>query len=265
MSFNKKHIVDLRNDRKDIVRIVEGCINDLSISFDKDDKIAVFDFDNTMMIGDIGDAAIAMMLENEIDIGFKWVEYLELQEIGDVKTAFTMASKIFQGFEIDCVKRFANALLKYEQPEITFFEDENVYKVFVPKPNPLTQKFIEILKNNNFEIHIITSSNRYLVSHPAKHYFDIDEKYVHGIDHKIKKFSGVPMLTDQVIDPLPIDEGKIDVFRKYVSKELPLIFGGDSRYDLPIAGTVAKDGLLVWFGDSELLENFNSDIKIILL
>jgi phosphoserine phosphatase len=211
-----------------------------------------------MILGDIGDASIALMLENEIDIGFTWSEYLELQRIGDVQKAFRMASNIFNGFETDCIKRLANAVVKIENHEIVFFEKDTVFRVNIPRPNPVMIELVKLLHKFEFKIHIISSSNQYLVNHLAKLYFDIENDLVHGINHKIRQFKGVDVLTDSIIEPTPIDAGKVDVYREFVGMTDPIIFGGDSVYDLPISCKVADQGIIFWLGDESLVEKIDS-------
>lgn len=248
------NMINLRNEKSfpkmKLDQLIKSAIKNSTLL----DKIAVFDFDNTMILGDIGDASIAFMLENEIDVGFSWSEYLELQRIGDVQKAFRMASNIFNGFEVDCIKRFANAVVKIENPDIVFFENDYIFKVKVPRPNSVMIDLVKLLYKFDFEIHIISSSNQFLVSQLAKKYFDLDSNFVHGIKHEIQRFMDVDVLTETIISPTPIDTGKIDVYKKYIGKSGPILFGGDSIYDLPISKTVAQNGIIFWFGDQSIIE-----------
>ncbi len=258
-------VINFRNEisfpKKELTHLIKSATKHSTQS----DKIAVFDFDNTMILGDIGDASIAFMLENEIELAFSWSEYLELQKIFDVQKAFKMASNIFNGFEIDCIKRFANAVVNIENKEIVFFENDTVFRVMVPRPNPIMIELVQLLKKLKFEIHIISSSNQYLVSQLAKLYFCIENDYVHGINHKISEFMGIDILTDSIIEPTPIDAGKVDVYREFVGSTEPIIFGGDSIYDIPIANTIANGGIIFWLGDFEIINKIDLMNKSIIL
>jgi len=227
---------------------------------DTSSRIAVFDLDNTLLIGDIGEAAIAYLLENEIDINFKWSEYKEMIANGKELEAYKLASLSFKGMEDGCVRRFADVVLNMKEDFITFFEDDYVFKVSVPRINPHMKTIINMLKKNRFKIYVISSSNQYLVETAAAR-FGLPRKNCFGIKHKLKKFDNVRVLSDEIIVPLPFAEGKVEIYKEEIGKLPPLFAAGDSITDINLLSLTSSDGFILWCGNDDLSDIEKNKLK----
>lgn len=215
-------------------------------------KIAAFDLDNTLLRGDIGDASIAHLLDNELSPNFTWAEYQELINEGQKKQAYIEASKVFAGMEPDCVRRFANVILTKKDDYISFFETDLLIKVPVPRVNPKMKYIVDRLLDEKFKIFIISASNQFLVEEAAK-LFGISVKRCFGFKHYLDTIDNLQIITPQLIEPLPYADGKGKVYSEFISDMAPLITAGDSISDIPLLKMTDENGLILWLGDSDVI------------
>ena len=218
-----------------------------------DRRIAVFDLDNTLLIGDIADAAMAHLIENEIEIDFSWQEYQQLIKEENIYEAFSRTSKILSGMETECVERLANVIFDMSNEFITFFEDDKIIKVAVPRPNPIMQKLIKYLYENNFEIFVISASNQWLVKAACERFFHIPFTNVFGVKNKTNLIDCMQILTDVIEVLAPIDKNKGKIYLENISLTPPMISAGDSIYDTSMLNLTNPDGIILWLGDDNTL------------
>lgn len=215
-------------------------------------KIAAFDLDNSLLLGDIGDASVAHLLENELSPNFTWAEYQKLIYDGQHRKAYIEASKVFAGMEPDCVRRFANVIFTKKTDYITFFENDLVIKVSVPRINPQMKYIVDRLLEEKFKIYIISASNQYLVEEAGK-LFGISIKQCFGFKHHLNTIDELQFITPDLIEPLPYAEGKPSVYSKFISDKAPLITGGDSISDIPLLKMTDENGLIFWLGAPNII------------
>ncbi len=208
---------------------------------------AVFDFDNTCIINDITEATLAYMARNNLfkdanllkgelgDIGSEtysrvvFDNYYNLLEKDKVKEAYEFISKILSGFDISEVNLLVNKVMNFEGENITtdkLFGREITKGL---KPREQIIRLINLLKNNNIEVWIITASIEVLVREAMKH-FNIKAKVI-GVKSIIidNKF------TVQLEKPLSMFKGKVECIKKFIDSEKnPLLGVGDNVYDLPM-------------------------------
>lgn len=224
-------------------------------------KFAVFDLDNTLIDGDIADATVAHLLANEVEIDLDWDLYLKQINDGNIFDAFVSTSTILYGMEPKCVENLAKAILEIEEPFITFFIGNRVIKVKVPKPKPLMQEYIEFLKINNFSIYIISASNYWLVKTVAKLFFNIEDEFIFGVKNKIIKIEDLDILSNEIGTICPIGKNKAEIYSEFISNFPPLITAGDSLNDKELLILTSKDGIVLWFNELDLLNQFKENLK----
>ena len=215
------------------------------------ERIAVFNLNNTLLVNDITEASIAYLLENEIEIGLKWQEYQKLIAEGNENDAYIKASQAFTGMESGCVKRFADVVLDMKDEFITFFENDFVFKVPVPRINPHFKRTINLLKKNKFKIYILSASNQYLTETAAKRLL-IPAKNCFGIKHSFTKYDDIQVLDSKIIEPVPIGKGKKEVYQKQISKNAPLFTAVNKFADLPLLKLTSENGFIIWTGKNKL-------------
>lgn len=221
------------------------------------EKRAVFDLDNTLLIGDIGDALFARLKEAEkkesvkVDgtkINFSWSEYRNLIKTGNSEKAYKDVVKSMSGIPLATVKAFTRELIHNDFMYIEIEEE----KVPIPFVNPVMETLINFLNALNYKIFVISASNATSVKLICREFFDIPEENAFGIESVLKKIDEkLSIFTNELIDPVPVGEGKARLYIKEKGDVLPLIVAGDSLWDVPLLKTVHEDGIPMWIGDDE--------------
>jgi|SRR3989344_3303988 len=187
---------------------------------------AVFDFDNTCIVNDIGDAALAFMTRNNLfrdknllpskleDYSKAVFEnYHKLYDSGQIKEAYEFMAKTLSGFLVDEVNYLVTEVLKST--------GENI------KPREEIIELMYFLKNKGVGVWIVSASSEILVRQAMKH-FNIDANLI-GIRNII--VDGI--ITSELEKPLSIYEGKVDCIKKFVDQnKKPLLGVGDNINDL---------------------------------
>ncbi|MCP5054750.1 MAG: hypothetical protein GY940_46730 [bacterium] len=236
-------------------------------------KIAAFDLDNTLLVGDIGEAVfiqlkrderIAPVTVDETPIPFSWKEYEDLLKEGNKRDAYTRMVSALGGIPASVVTDTTERVMKCGQ---AFLEAEGV-SVPVPYPNPVMYALVDYLYSLNYTIYIVSASHELSVRFVAKEYFGIPGNYVIGMRSQMteSKRNGTgnkagPVLTAEVKEPLTVGEGKVHAYRNTVGSISPLITAGDSTTDIPLLNLTHHQGIIIWVGgDEETLEHVNRDI-----
>ena len=152
---------------------------------------------------------------------------------------------------IDTITKLSNVSLPYVQfrvkymagKSLQFYRDlgENTFnkyyknKVFKP-----IKALISNLKNNNFEVWIVTASPEGMYQQFLSKEFGIPITNIIGVKSVVK--NGI--ITDRMIHPVPQDEGKMEAIETFI-QDKPLLVAGNSR------------------GDKEMIE-FSGDLKMII-
>jgi phosphoserine phosphatase len=229
---------------------------------------AVFDLDNTLLTGDMGDAALAHLIENGVGIGMKWTAYQEMIGRGDIRKAYSMASSAFAGMETNCVRRLACEVLKIKKDCISFVEDDNLYKVAVPRINPVMKSIVKFLQKNTIKVFIISASNQYLVEQAAE-LFGIPHENCYGMKNALKEHGEVEILLRKITGTVPVAQGKARILKGISKEYLPILGGGDSlKSDIPFLNLISKPGIILWLGeqwDNEELKKLGNGRNIFYL
>lgn len=112
-------------------------------------------------------------------------------------------------------------------------------RMYQNKIYPPMRELIDLLKSNGFEVWIVTASPEAMYQGFLSESFGIPLTNIVGVKSVIR--NGV--VTDEIIPPVPQDEGKKLAIETFV-QERPLLVGGNSR------------------GDKEMIE-FSRDLKLI--
>lgn len=232
---------------------------DLSVALDelegrtatvgKASKIAVFDMDNTLLIGDIGDALFAYLKEMEktapvtIDrsaIPLSWNEYQEMIGTMGKRAAYTRVVSAMVNIPTQTVTNASLAVLKDSRRTIPV---EGI-EVLKPYPNRVMASLLRYLKAKDYAIFIISATNRLTVEATARVCFGIPASHIAGMDPVIRqdqRFGAV--LTAEVREPVTVGPGKVEAYRKLIGTTPPLLSGGDSDSDLDMINLTANIGL----------------------
>lgn len=225
-------------------------------SWSKKEKIAAFDLDNTLLIGDIGEAAfIQLKLDQQqgplaIDgstIPFSWQDYDALLQENKKEEAFTQMVASYENIPKETIEAATARVMNCGLNEIS----AEGGCVPVPRPNPITQAFIHLLQALDYTIYVISASQQLCVQYVAKKYFNIPETNVIAMRNTLKTIDGRSVLTAQVEKPWTVGQGKAVSYHHFVGSTPPLITAGDSTTDLPVLDLTDPNGLIVWVGGDE--------------
>lgn len=225
-------------------------------------KIAVFDLDNTLLIGDIGEAVFAALKNKEKNepltiqnksIPFSWTEYQNLLNRNKKKTAYKKMVTSMSGLPLKTLIDTTRDILNSKEPFIQLGNEQ----IPVPIPNKIMQAVLILLKTLEYEMFIISASNHFSVQIVARTFFFLADSNVFGIKPKLKYHQNVnsrdnmQILTSRLEKPVPVGRGKAGVYQKYINSIPPLITAGDSETDIYMLNLTHKNGISIWVGDNK--------------
>ena len=212
---------------------------------------AVFDFDNTCVVGDIAEAVLDYMASNNLFRGNSvlikgnklskselskkiYENYYKLLNKGNFKSAYKFITKTLSGFTVKEINNLVGEVLK----------------LGTIKPRHDVIALMDYLKTNKVDIWIISASSVFLLS-PAMKHFNIQANFI-GMDSFVK--NGV--LTSLLRRPMPLINGKVKCIKKFINKKIkPILTIGDSINDLP----------MLEYSDIKVVIDRNNDLKKIAL
>ncbi|HTP14166.1 MAG TPA: HAD-IB family phosphatase [Bacteroidota bacterium] len=205
-------------------------------------RIAVFDLDNTLLVGDIGDAVFAKLTMQGYMTRFRWEEYMRLSA-SNRREAYSRIVTSMAGLSERLVQKTTLDILGCSD---RYLEMDRA-TVPVPYPHPMMRRLVSTLKSKEYRIVVISASNEISARIAAWKLFGIAPYNVFGIRQLIR--DGI--LTDHLLEPVPFGEGKVRVYRKFVGERNPVIAAGDSPFDLPMLSLVGAEGLVLWVGEEK--------------
>jgi phosphoserine phosphatase len=224
-----------------------------------DRKIALFDLDNTLLVGDCGEAVFAQLKIDERDkkkpltvhkkmIPFTWTAYQETLKTKGKVAAYSKIITSMAGLPLETLLETSQRVM---QSDLKYLELEGV-KIPVPYPNPPMQTLLIRLRSLDYEIFIISASNQYSVRYVAKEYFHIPESNVFGMLPTVFNDPQYGEIIGNEIDgPVTVVEGKVEVYKKNIGSIPPVISGGDSTTDIMMLNLTDANGLIIWVGEDE--------------
>lgn len=192
---------------------------------------AVFDFDNTCVINDVGEAVLAFLCENKLlkqfdnEAAFK--KYYTLLEQGKTQEAYEFATQLLAGFTISEIKNIVQETAKQEGSKLS---KRNLFGIEINrgiKTNQSITKLIGLL-HPHYKIWVVSASAKPIIEEALKIF--LPDCQIKCIGMESEQNRGI--LTDQLIYPTSTFKGKVDNIKKYISKEVPPVLGaGDSMND----------------------------------
>ncbi len=241
-------------------KISSGMLSEIIKKADKfsglKNKKALFDLDNTLLSGDIGDALFARLKNLEksekvkvdgTEMNFTWDRYEEMVNSGEKEYAYRMVTKCMESVPVKVITDLTRELMNSDFKYI----DHVGNKVRIPFVKQEMKEFVNLLKSSGFEIIVISASNIFSVRVITEEYFGLGPETSFGIEPKLTKtVTGEIVLTDKLVEPVPVNEGKTKLYSKKFGTNLPVITVGDSLLDFPMLNLVDDNGIVVWMGDS---------------
>lgn len=212
-------------------------------SHDPTRKIAAFDLDNTLLVGDIGEAVFAQLIADGYDLPMSWSDYRKLI-VTNRGEAYEIIVKTMCGLSVGTVVKATHKVLFSASGDI------QVPGGFVATPyaHPVMHAFVQYLRRLKYDVYVLTASNEISARIATSQLFGIPESNVFGIRSKIDH----DLLTDQLISPPPIEDGKVQVYHRYIGSAAPFITAGDSSLDIPLLRLTDPRGLSIWVGEERI-------------
>jgi phosphoserine phosphatase len=207
-------------------------------------RIGLFDLDNTLLVGDIGDAVFAQLLIDGFALPLSWKNY-RLMSKENPGFAYVEVVKALEGISMEHIIRVSKRLLQSDQ-EFLYCDGEVVR---IPKPHPLMLEVIRLLRDWHYLIFVVSASNDISAKVAGSVLFDIPIHNIAGIKPKLLG----DKITNAVLDPTPVGVGKVAQYRLMCGDNMPMIVATDSMLDLPLLQICDSDGTAIIVGDNEEL------------
>jgi phosphoserine phosphatase len=207
-------------------------------------RIALFDLDNTLLVGDIGNAVFAQLLSENVPLSLPWSEYRQML-MDDPSTAYREAVRTLNGLSLDYLIQATKRVLSLRSDIIT----SRGVEVPVPRANQIMVEVIHLLRQWEYTIFVISASNDISAKVAASTLFDIPVNNIAGIKPKI--VNGI--ITSHILNPIPVGDGKVAQYRLLSGDCMPMIVATDSETDLPLLHMCDPDGVAILVGENESL------------
>jgi len=206
-------------------------------------RIAVFDLDNTLLVGDIGEAVFARLLRDGARLACGWKEYESFLRC-DQSAAYRLVVETMAGLSPAEVERATIKVLSQPEP---FIEVEGT-GVPVPRVNRTMREFAAEVQERGYEVYVISASNQTSVRIVCEDFFGISPKRCFGLELSVAG----GRFTNVLKTPYPIGAGKVELYRAIAGDLLPQITATDSFIDAPLLSLTDPLGLSVWVGKSRM-------------
>jgi phosphoserine phosphatase len=206
------------------------------------ERVAAFDLDGTLLLGDIGDAVFAYLHLEGHTVKLSWREYQQLLRTHKSK-AYRAVVEAMAGLEIETVVEATSAVMNLAKDYFVLGSD----RVRKPKPRPLLSQFVSLLHEFHYQVFVISASNHVSVQYVTQTWFNIPASHAFGIQARICE----GRITSELVAPVPIGAGKAELFKLVAGSAVPLITGTDSALDLPLLRLTHPMGLSLWVGDDQ--------------
>jgi len=213
-------------------------------SHDGKAKLVFFDMDGTLINHDMGDAVLAMLIKQGRIERDQWDIY-QKHLSGSRPRAYEFAVTVMRRLSVRQVQHAAREVFQPEHAKGITLSDG----IIVPRPTviPKMQALVMWLQRHDYQIYIVTATNQWAAEIVAADYFGITGDHVIGVQSEVK--SG--RLTDKLIQPVPISEGKLAAWKARLGERPPVLGAGDSGGDAPLLRFVDTSGSLLWLGPWE--------------
>jgi phosphoserine phosphatase len=217
-------------------------------------KIAVFDLDNTLIVGDIGDAVFAQLLIDGFPLSLTWKEYQRLHK-EDPGFAYVEVVRAMEGITLAHIIHVSKRVLQSDHQFLICQGDH----VRLPKPNLLMQEIVRLLREWHYSVYIISASNDISAKIAGSVLFDIPISNIAGI----KPMVIGKRLTRKVLEPITVGIGKVAQYRLMSGDRMPMIVATDSALDIPLIHLCDPDGIAIIVGENqELYEKAKRELSL---
>ncbi len=237
-------------------KISQEIINQINLIPNLNSSYAAFDLDNTLLIDDIGEAVFASLIKGGLVKDFGWNDYLNLLK-ENREAAYKRVISVMDGLELSKLKQITHEIIDSNELYIEIGEN----RIAIPKPNPIMQSMISLLKTKHVDVYVVTASNKISAEIVCWKYFGTPSSNVFGIDVKSDSSGRICYQSPEI----PFGEGKVNALKKTL-KSRPIVTGGDGVWDRFLLDYTTSDGIRLWLGHDKneyqkLKQEFYKDLN----
>ena len=210
---------------------------------DLESRIAVFDLDNTLLMGDIQEALLARLLFERKIRDFCFSDYAQILE-EDLTRAYNMAVQALAGLKVATIEKMTRCILSDLNPCVRVQDID----VPIPRPHPAMQRLVACLQLMGVECYVVSASNQTSVEICSWEFFGIPSRNAIGMKAKIRSGWRGRIFTSELEKPVPIFDGKPQALAKRAGDKKPVLLAGDSKSDYPLLSLCPQDGKVLWVG-----------------
>ena len=207
-------------------------------------KVAVFDLDNTLIVGDIGEAVYAQLAADGVPMSVTPDIYRVLLEI-DRTRAYEESVRAMEFISVDTVIEATRKVMCSNEESLEFGGE----RIPVPRPNMMMKELVRLLRFLDFTTYVISASNDVSVKIIASEWFGIPVANAWGIRSVMQN----GRFTDDLHQPVPISEGKVALYHQNTNGVIPAIVATDNILDLPLIQMCDPHGMAFVVGENEEL------------
>ncbi len=222
-------------------------------------KRAIFDLDNTILNGDIGDALFCRIKNLELRervktdgslIDLTWDEYQSMISGGQKESAYKRVVECMENVPVNLIAELTRGLMN---SDFRFLEHSGE-KISIPHVDPGIRALISLLEKQNYDINVISASNSISVEIIAEEYLGLQKGKAFGVESEFVEYEGGKLkLTGKLKEPVPANNGKAELYHVEFGDKLPLITAGDSELDFPMLDLVYDGGIVLWRGEEDVV------------
>jgi phosphoserine phosphatase len=211
-------------------------------------KIAAFDMDDTLLVGDIGDAVFAQLIGEGKLAAQDWDRYQALLA-SDYLEGCKYPVRAMAGLTIEQVIQTTRKVLESDNPFVLIPGTQT--QVPLPRPNRTMLSLLQRLQAQGYDVYVITATNVWSARWVAAEVFGIAEKNVLGIEAKLVRNGENDELTAGLQEPVTVGEGKVLALKDRIGDQRPLLAAGNSASDYALLRSVRDGGLVIWAGKQQ--------------
>jgi phosphoserine phosphatase len=217
-------------------------------------QIALFDLDNTLITGNIGNAVFAQLLIDGFPLSLTWKEYQRLYN-EDPGFANMEAVRTMEGITMEHIIHVSKQVLQSDH-QFLICEDECVR---LPKPNLFMQEIIRLLRDWRYSVFIVSSSSDISAKIAGSVLFDVPINNIAGITPMVIG----KIFTRNLLEPIPVGIGKVAQYRLMSGDHMSMIVAASSELDIPLLHLCDPDGIVMIVGENqELYENAKKELSL---
>lgn len=227
-------------------------------------KIAAFDMDDTLLVGDIGDAVFAQLISEGKLAPLDWDEYQALLA-SDYLEGCKYPVRAMAGLTVEQVIQTTRRVLELDEPFVLVPGAQT--QVPLPRPNETMLSLVRRLQAGGYDVYVITATNVWSARWVVAEVFGIPEENVLGIEAKLVKNDENDELTAELQEPVTVGEGKVLALKDCIGEQRPLIAAGNSASDYALLRYVRDGGLVIWVGndDAQIRALVGQDRRLVIL